>query len=65
MMAFLDKIMDECCLLYSDKGDLTIRQDHLFIGIILDALHGRLLISKEKLDKTMTLLLKVMQLTEI
>ncbi len=44
-MAFLDKMMKECGLYYSDKGDLTIRQDHLYIGIILDALRGRLLIS--------------------
>ena len=64
-MAFLDKMMEECGLHYSDKGDLTIRQDHLYIGIIFDALRGRLLISKEKFDKTMALLLEVMQLAEI
>ncbi len=50
-MAFLDKMMKECCLHYSDKGDLSIRQDHLCIRIIFDALRGRLLISQEKFDK--------------
>jgi hypothetical protein len=64
-MKFLDKMMKDCGLEYSDKGDLTIRQDHLFIGIIFDALHGKLLIAKEKFDKTMKLLHDVMHQAEI
>jgi hypothetical protein len=51
-MKFLDKMMQDCGLEYSDKGDMTIRQGHLFIGIIFDVLHGKLLIAKEKFDKT-------------
>ncbi len=57
--------MKDCGLEYSDKGGLTIRQDHLFIGIIFDALHGKLLIAKEKFDKTMKLLHDVMHRAEI
>ncbi len=46
---------------------MTIRQDHLFtgIGIIFDVLHGKLLIEKEKFDKTMKLLHDVMHQAEI
>jgi hypothetical protein len=64
-MAFLDKMLKKCGLHYSEKGDLTNRQDHLHIGIIFDALRGRLLISQENFDKTMTLRQAVMEQAEI
>jgi hypothetical protein len=61
-MAILDKLMKECWLEYSDKGDMTIRQDHVFIRIILDTLLFKLLIALEKFAKTMHY---VMHQTEI
>ena len=64
-MTTLDKMMKECGMDYSDKGDLTIRQDQLFIGIIFDTMLGKLRISVEKFAKTMTLLYEVMHQTEI
>ena len=63
-MAFLDKMMTECGLEYSDKGDMTIKQCHLYIGIIFDTLKGRLFIGKEKFQKTMDLLQELMQQAE-
>ena len=43
---------------------MRILQRHLFIGIIFDTVKGRLFISKEKFDKTMALLLDLMQQAE-
>jgi hypothetical protein len=60
-MEQLDHILKACCLAFSDQGDLTIRRDHIFIGIVFDVLNGRLLITVEKFGKTMTLLFDVMQ----
>jgi hypothetical protein len=37
-MRFVDKMVKDCCLEYSVKGDMTILQDHTFICIIFDAL---------------------------
>jgi hypothetical protein len=45
-MESLDKIMKDYGLEYSVK--VTIRQRHTFIGLIFDALRGRLLIAMEK-----------------
>ena len=59
-MESLDKMMKECALEYSDKGDMAIRQRHLYIGIIFDTVKGRLFIGKEKFDKTMALLAELM-----
>jgi hypothetical protein len=64
-MAIIDKLMKECGLDYSDKGDMTIRQDHVFMGIIFDTLLGKLLIPLEKFAKTMQLLHDVMHQAEI
>jgi len=64
-MAILDKLMKECGLNYLDKGDMTIRQDHVFIGIIFDTLLGKLLITLDKFAKTMQLLHEVMHQAEI
>jgi hypothetical protein len=50
---------------YSDKGDMTIRQDQIFIGIIFDTMAGKLRITVEKFDKTMKLLHEVMHQAEI
>jgi hypothetical protein len=63
-MEFLDKMMKDCGLEYSVKGDMTIKQCHTFIGIIFDALRGRLLIDSEKFAKTMKLLHDIMHQTE-
>ncbi len=60
-MAFLDKMMKECALEFSDKGDMTIIQCHLYIGIIFDTLKGRIFIGKGKFQKTMQLLQELMQ----
>mmetsp|Transcript_41001 Transcript_41001/g.85559 ORF Transcript_41001/g.85559 Transcript_41001/m.85559 type:complete len:1077 (-) Transcript_41001:1365-4595(-) len=63
-MEFLDRMMKQCGLEYSTKGDMRILQRHLFIGIIFDTLKGRIFISKEKFDKTMALLRDLMQQAE-
>jgi hypothetical protein len=63
-MQFLDKLMKDCGLEHSVKGDMTIRQVHTFIGIVFDALRGRLFISKENFDKTMKLLHDMMHQVE-
>ena len=43
-MALLDKMMKDFGLEYSVKGDMSIRQRHLYIGVIFDTLKGRLYI---------------------
>ncbi len=63
-MAFLDKMMKDCALEYSDKGDMRIMQRHLYIGIIFDTLKSSVFIGKEKFDQTMVLLLELMQQAE-
>ena len=63
-MAFLDKMMKDCALEYSDKEDMRILQRHLYIGIIFDKLKSRVFIGKEKFDQTMALLLELMQQAE-
>ena len=63
-MIFLDRMMKQCGLEYSTKGDMRILQRHLFIGIIFDTLKGRVFISKEKFDKTMALLQSMIQQAE-
>ena len=63
-MEFLDKMMKQCGLEYSTKGDMRILQRHLYIGIIFDTLQGRIFISKDKFDKTMALLLDMAQQAE-
>jgi hypothetical protein len=39
-MNFLDKMMKDCGLEYSVKGDMTIRQNHIFIGVIFVSHRG-------------------------
>jgi hypothetical protein len=63
-MAFLDKMMKDCGLEYSVKGDMSIRQRHLYIGVIFDTLKGRLYIGKEKFSKLMEPLAELMQQAE-
>ena len=63
-MAFLDKMVKDCALEYSDKEDMRILQRHLYIGIIFDKLKSRVFIGKEKFDQTMALLLELMQQVE-
>mmetsp|Transcript_41002 Transcript_41002/g.85579 ORF Transcript_41002/g.85579 Transcript_41002/m.85579 type:complete len:148 (+) Transcript_41002:916-1359(+) len=47
----LDQMMKQCCLAYSFKGNKRILQIHLFIGIILDTLRGRILLERRSLTK--------------
>ena len=63
-MQFLDRMMKDCALDYSDKGDMRILQRHLYIGIIFDTFRGRIFIGKDKFDKTMALLLELMEAAE-
>jgi hypothetical protein len=63
-MAFLNKMMKDCALEYSDKGDMAIKQCYLYIGIIFDTLKGQIFIGKEKFQKTMQLLQELMQQAE-
>jgi hypothetical protein len=64
-MLIIDRILKDCGMDYSDKGDMTIRQDQIFIGIIFDTMAGKLRITVEKFDKTMKLLHEVMHQAEI
>ena len=64
-MQFLDRMMRDCGLEFSVKGDMSIRQDHIFIGIVFDVLRGRLLITKDKFEKTMILLREIMEQAEL
>jgi hypothetical protein len=41
-MTSLDKMMKDCGMDYSNKGDMTICQGRIFIGIIFNTLLGRL-----------------------
>ena len=34
-MAFLDRVMEDCALEYSDKGDMRFLQRLLFFGIMI------------------------------
>jgi hypothetical protein len=63
-MAFLDKMVKDCALEYSDKEDMRILQRHLYTGIIFDKLKSRVFIGKEKFDQSMALLLELMQQVE-
>ena len=40
-MLIIDRILKDCGMDYSDKGDMTIRQDQIFIGIIFDTMAGK------------------------
>ena len=66
-MQILDKMMPrkDCCLEFSDKGDMSIRQDHIFIGIVFDVVRGRLLVTTDKFNKTMELLCEIMEQMEL
>ena len=63
-MQFLDQMMKDCAQDYSNKGDMRILQRHLYIGIIFDTFRGRIFIGKDKFDKTMALLLELMEAEE-
>ena len=43
----LDRMMTECALVFSTKGDMAVRQRHIFLGIIFDTFRGRIYITKE------------------
>ena len=44
----LDRMMTVCALVFSTKGDMAVRQRHIFLGIIFDTFRGRIYITKEK-----------------
>jgi hypothetical protein len=58
----MDQMMKDCALTFSTKGDMTLAQRHLFIGIIFDTHQGRMFIAAEKFAKLMTLLREIMEL---
>jgi hypothetical protein len=58
----MDQMMKDCALTFSTKGDMTLAQRHLFIGIIFDSHQGRMFIAAEKFAKLMTLLREIMEL---
>lgn len=58
----LDTVMTECALVFSTKGDMTMAQRHIFIGIIFDTHQGRMYATIEKFAKLMALLKEVMEL---
>ena len=43
----LDRMMTVCALVFSTKGDMAVRQRHIFLGIIFDTFRGRIYITKE------------------
>ena len=47
----LDKMMTDCALIFSKKGDMAVRQRHVFLGIIFDTHKRRLFVTVENFDK--------------
>ncbi len=58
----MDKMMSDCALTFSTKGDMTLSQRHLFISIIFNTHRGRMFVSAEKFAKLMALLKRIMEL---
>ena len=58
----LDQMMTDCALVFSTKGDMSVAQRHVFLGVIIDTHVGRLYVTEEKFEKLMTLLREVMGL---
>ena len=50
-MKFLDKMMKDCGLEYSEKGDMSFKQCHLYIGIILIRSRASCLLARTSLTK--------------
>jgi hypothetical protein len=58
----LDKMMQDCALVFSTKGDMSVAQRHTFLGIIIDTYLGRMFVAEEKFAKLMVLLKEIMEL---
>ena len=58
----LDRMMTDCALVFSTKGDMAVRQRHIFLGIIFDSFRGRIYVTEEKFRKLMALLREIMEL---
>ena len=58
----LDKMMMDCALIFSQKGDMSVKQRHVFLGIIFDTHKGRLFVTIEKFEKLMVLLKEIREL---
>jgi hypothetical protein len=58
----LDRMMPDCALVFSTKGDMAVRQHHIFLGIIFDSFRGRIYVTEEKFRKLMALLREIMEL---
>jgi hypothetical protein len=61
-MDSLDKMMQDCALVFSTKGDMTVSQRHVFLGIIFDTVKGRIFVTKEKFDKLLELIREIADL---
>ncbi len=58
----LDKMMTDCALSFSTKGDMAVRQRHVFLVIIFDSHKGRLFVTVEKFGTLMALPNAIMDL---
>jgi hypothetical protein len=58
----LDTMMRECALIFSTKGDMSVAQRHVFLGIIFDTHLGRLFVTEEKFSKLMEVWREIMEL---
>ena len=56
----LDTMMRECALIFSIKGDMSVAQHHVILGIIFDTHLDRLFVTEEKFH--MDLWRKIMEL---
>ncbi len=61
-MGSLDQMMQDCALVFNTKGDMTVSQRHVFLGIIFDTVKGRIFVTKEKFDKMLALMNEIMNL---
>ncbi len=52
--------MRDCALVFSTKGDMSIGQRHVFLGVIIDTIAGRLFVTEDFFSKLMDLLQEVM-----
>jgi hypothetical protein len=58
----IDSMVRDCAFVFSTKGDMSVSQRHVFLGIIFDTHDGRLFVTQEKFCKLMQSLHEIMEL---
>ncbi len=52
----LNQMMLDCALVFSTKGNMSVAQRHVFLGVVIDTVAGRLVVTEAKFAKLMDLL---------